>query len=88
MTHKKPIKLPRKKKSVCTINDVLTTDDINGILADLEKTKPEIQDLIVIYLDKKTQKYVWQITDNTLSSTAVWMLESTKLDILNADAGE
>ncbi len=72
---------PKKRKSV-TINDLLTKDDINGILADLEKIKPNIKDLIVIYMDKNN-KYSWQITGNTLESLAVWLLESVKLDLLN-----
>ncbi len=68
-----------------TINDLLTSDDVNGILADLDKVKPHIKAAIVIYIDKRDDKYHWGITDDTLVSTAVWMLESTKMDLLCDD---
>jgi hypothetical protein len=56
---------------------------VNGILADLEKVKPDISDLVVIYLNRSDKRYHAQFTDSTLESTAVWMLENVKLDILN-----
>ena len=75
-------------RPVTTINDLLTRDDVNGILTALDKVKPDITDLIVIYMDKRDNKYHQQITDGTLVSTATWMLESTKLDLLNEEVEE
>jgi len=69
---------------VKTINDLLTRDDINGILADLDKAKPNISDLIVIYMDKDKNRY-FLTTEDTLVSTATWMLEGTKLDVINEE---
>ena len=71
-----------------TVNDLLTRDDINGILADLDKEKPNISDLIVIYLNKDDKRCYFQITEDTLTDRATWMLESTKLDVLNEDLEE
>jgi len=73
-------RLPKVK----TINDLLTRDDINGILADLDKAKPNISDLIVIYMDKDKNRY-FLTTEDTLVSTATWMLEGTKLDVILED---
>ena len=78
----KSAKIPKR---VMTVNDILARDDVNGILADLDKLKPNIKTLIVIYLDNKDNKYHWRITDGTWVSTATWMLESTKLDLLNSE---
>jgi len=73
---------------VKTIRDLLTRDDINGILADLDKEKPNISDLIVIYLDKRDKRCYFQITEDTLTDRTTWMLESTKLDVLNENVEE
>ena len=72
----------QKKSKVVTINDLLTRDDINGILSDLDKDKPDIRDLIVIYVDKRDKSFSYYLTQDTLISTATWMLEATKLDLL------
>ena len=77
------VRLPKVK----TINDLLTRDDINGILADLDESKPNISDLIVIYMDKNKNR-CFQITENTLNSTATWLLETTKLDVIMEDTEE
>lgn len=74
--------LPKRVKKV-TIEDLLTNDDINGMFQELEKVKPNISDLIIIYVDKKTGDYQYLITDNTLVSLATYLLECTKLDILS-----
>lgn len=81
LPHRMP-KLARLPK-IKTINDLLTRDDINGILADLDREKPNISDLIVIYFNKQTNKYCFQLTDNTFIDRATWLLETTKFDILN-----
>jgi len=71
-------KLPKIK----TINDLLARDDINGILADLNKRKPDITDMIVIFYNKRKDTWGWTITDNTSDPLATYLLESTKLDLL------
>jgi len=71
-------KLPRR----VTVSDLLTGDNVNAVLGDLEKHKHEIQDLIVIYTDKSGQIYS-DHTEDTLASLAVYMLEQHKNGILN-----
>jgi 3-methyladenine DNA glycosylase AlkC len=83
----KPLKRSTRKR-ITTLNDIFTRDDVNGILNDLDKVKPNINDLVVIYVDAKNHKCDWLITDGTLVSTAIWMLESVKLDLLYADDEE
>lgn len=85
--HRQPISTP-ESQPITTVSDLLTTDDVNGILSDLNKVKHNISDLIVIYLDKETKRYSFQITANTLVTTVTWMLESTKLDVLEEDDEE
>lgn len=84
MPARKTHRVTPHKPEVVTVKDILTRDDINGILKDLADKKDGIVDMVVIYLDKDN-RYHWEITNDTLSSTVVWMLESTKLDILNED---
>jgi len=83
-------KIPNSARltKVKTISDLLTRDDINGILADLDKEKPNISDLVVIYLDKRDKQCYFQITEGTLTDRTTWMLESTKLDVLNENVEE
>jgi hypothetical protein len=71
-----------KTRRKVTINDLLVKDDINGILSDLDKSKPDIKDLIVIQLPRDGGYRMW-ITEDTLESTAVWLLECVKNDIIN-----
>ena len=78
-----PLEAIAPKRRV-TINDLFTRDDVNDILANLNKIKPNLNGCIVIYLDKN-DRYSWQMTSDLKTSTATWMLESTKLDILNQD---
>lgn len=87
---KRSHRIPRSARlpKVKTLNDLFTRDDINGMLADLAKEKPNISDLLVIYLDKRDNKYYFQVTDNTLIPTAIWLLESTKLNLLDENLGE
>jgi hypothetical protein len=64
--------------------DLLARDDINGILEDVNKVKPDIKSLIVIWLDQD-DVYHFEISDDTLVAIATWMLECTKLDLLIND---
>ena len=74
----KPITLRRAK----SFTDILAQDDVNGILNDLNNYKPDIKDMIVIWVDKNNDLW-FQTTEQIKQSTSVWMLENTKLDILN-----
>lgn len=71
------------------MNDLLAHDDVNDILDRLDKLKPNISDMIVIYVDKRDNLYRWECTDNTMASLGVFLLEMVKHDILHAgdDAG-
>ncbi len=79
-------RLPRRSKHprITTVNDLLTRDKVNDILNDLNKVKTGIRDLIVIYTDKDT-KYHCLSTDDTLCSTATWLLESVKHDLMHSE---
>jgi hypothetical protein len=87
-SHRIPHNPTRRKHAITTVNDILTRDDVNGILEHLDRVKPHITDLIVIAIDRRDKVYHWLTTENTLESTAVWMLESTKLDMLNSEDDE
>ncbi len=67
---------------VKTINDLFADDEINGILKDLQEMKPDIGSIIVLYIDKRDNRLHWTYNDGILQSTAVWMLESAKMDFL------
>jgi hypothetical protein len=71
-------------KSCKTIDDLFTVDDINQMLEDLNSDKADITDCIIIY-KRRNGSINWEISDETLTSTAVWLLESTKNDVLNED---
>ena len=62
--------------------DLLASDDINQILEDVNKVKPDIKHLIILWVDKDDNLY-FETPDDTPQSIATWMLECTKLDILN-----
>ncbi len=75
-------------KGIKTVNDILARDNVNGILNALDKAKPHIQDLIVIYIDRRNNRKYWNGTDDTTKPIATWMLETTKLELLNDDSEE
>lgn len=77
-------KLPKIK----TINDLLTRDDINRILQNLDKRKPDITDMIVIYYNKDTDTYGWQITADTKNFFAVGLLTAIIQDLLISEDAE
>ena len=79
-------KNPKLGKRITTIEDVLARDSVNDILIELNKDKPNISDLIVISVDREGKLY-YDVTKNTLVPMATWMLEATKLDLLN-ECGE
>lgn len=74
-----PHRLPKR---VTTVSDLFTRDDVNDILSDLTKRKDKITAMVVITLDKDNMQH-WWITDGTLCSTATWMMECTKYDLIS-----
>ncbi len=76
------VKLPKRK--LVTVNDLFARDDVNDFLATVDKQKAEITDCVLIYLDKD-RNYHFVITENTLVSTAVWLLESTKHGLMESE---
>ena len=77
-------RLPRR---VTTVDDVLARDDVSQILDETNKAKPNIKAMIVIYMDKNDCPH-WTMTDDTLVSTGVFMLEGMKLDLMNGNIEE
>jgi hypothetical protein len=65
------------------VEDLLANEDVNRILEDLHKIKPNINTLLVLWQDDENT--YWEITKDTNVSMAVWMLESAKIDLLNED---
>ncbi len=80
----KGTKLPKNT----SVNDLLARDDVNGILIDLDKEKPNITDMIVIYYKKDRDCIGWQTTGDTHESKIIWMLEVVKTNILSSEEGE
>lgn len=70
-----------KSNNPVSIEDLLAKDDVNGILKDLDNIKPDIKHLITIWVDQNDTCY-FEISDDTPISSATWMLESTKFDLL------
>jgi archaellum biogenesis ATPase FlaH len=82
-----PDRLPKySRRPVTTVTDILTRDDVNDILSNITKQKDSIKHMIVITIDKE-ELYSWWTTDDTTMSTAIFMLESTKLELFNSDNG-
>ena len=73
----------RKKKDLTTVNDILKTDDIKDALKVLSGELPYIDDLVIIYTDKRDGKPYTITLDSLEIRTAVWMFESVKLALLN-----
>lgn len=74
------VKLLKKSRNV-TVNDLLTKDDVNGILQDLDNIKPDIKNLLIIWTDKD-DKYYWEMSDDILVSQANLLLDLTKDDLI------
>jgi hypothetical protein len=73
----------RKKKDLTTVNDIFKTDDIKDALKLLAEESPYIDDLVIIYTDKRDGKPYTITLDSLEIRTAVWMFESVKLALLN-----
>lgn len=86
--HRMPKVTTKTTRRKTTVADLLTRDNVNDILNDLEEMRPNIGDLIVIYVDKRDKRFCYQVTEDTLVSTATWLLESTKLEIINSEDEE
>jgi predicted RNA-binding protein associated with RNAse of E/G family len=74
----------KRVKCVTTVQDLLARDDVNDVLREMNKLKPNISDMIVIYMNREDEDYYFEITEGTPTERLVWMLEKTKLDILNS----
>lgn len=80
-----PCKKAIKPERPTTINDLFATDEVNGLLHELDEERPNISDIVVIWVNNKDNQPYYDATPNTLKSTITWLLESTKLCILNDD---
>lgn len=82
--HRIPVNTTKTKraKRITTVEDLLARDDVNDVLAEMNKLKPNISAMIVIYMEREYEDHYFQITDGTPTERLVWMLESTKLDLL------
>ena len=83
-TRRVSTKLPRR---VTTVDDVLARDDVTQILKETSEAKSDIAAMIVVYLDRDDVPH-WTMTDDTLISRGVWMLERVKLDLMNGEFEE
>ena len=75
----------RTSKKITTITDILAQDNINAVMEKAHNEKPEMANLIVIYIDRDGNTN-WHISEDTKSSQAVYALEIVKNDILNENA--
>ena len=76
-----------RAKKVTTVTDLLTRDDVNDILGELAKRKVKIKHMVVITVDsEETQQ--WWITNETVISKAVYMMEATKFGLMSGDYEE
>ena len=66
-------------KKHLTVSDLLTQDDLNTILANLDKAKPDITHAIVIF-EKKDKTRDFYFTEMPVSH-AMGLLELTKQDL-------
>ena len=71
----------RKTKQVITVEDILAWDDVNDVLAHLNKAKPDITALIAIYEDDKEDMH-WRITEGTQLSKVIYLLEVVRQELL------
>ena len=72
------------KRKQLTVNDLLTQDDVQSVLAKTIQDKAEITDLICIYQDK--EGFInWHITSNTPPDRKVFLLEQVKIWMLEGD---
>lgn len=73
----------RKKKDLTTVNDILKADDIKDALKVLAEESPYIDDLVIIYTDKRDGKPRTITLDSIEVRTIVWMFQSVQLALLN-----
>lgn len=75
---------PTPLSKIKTVDDLLASDNINEMLRDLDKQKSNISDLLIIYTEKDGSSY-YDCTPHTLKSLAVYMLEDTKLSLMDSE---
>lgn len=80
--------MPKSKfKIPSKINDLLTRDDINQILRDMEKEKTSIKTCVILYINRKGELR-GRVTEDTPVSILIWMMESYKMTLLTQSEGE
>jgi len=69
------------QQPVTTVADLFASDDVKGIIKDLRGRQADIKELLICWVDRDSSVH-WEVTSDTLESTAVWMLEYTKKQIM------
>ena len=88
MKQERKIKPRRVVKRITTVEDILAQDDVNGLLADLEEKKPDINEMMVIYTDREGDIH-WRFSSDVIrTADAVYWLEVAKTGILSDEDEE
>ena len=75
-------KKPKKKSRVTTVRDFLASDSVNNLLDQLEQSKADIKDMLVVCIDNDDGLRF--LTTEMTDSQIVFILESTKYDVLKS----
>jgi len=73
-----------RRQRITTVEDILASDDVNSVMAELQKAKPKMKSLIAIYNDGEYTH--WQITQGTPLSEIIFRLEMVKTSLLTEDS--
>ena len=73
-----------KRRRITTVEDILATDDVNSVMANLQKAKPKMKSLIAIYNDGEYTH--WETTQGTPLSEIIFRLELVKTSLLTEDS--
>jgi len=78
------MKLNLFKRQKTTVSNLLNQDDVTVVLAEADKDKANITDLMVIYQDK--EGYInWHVTGETTLDRKILLLEQVKVWLLQGD---
>ena len=78
------MKLNLFKRQKTTVSNLLNQDDVTAVLAEADKDKANITDLMVIYQDK--EGYInWHVTGETTLDRKILLLEQVKVWLLQGD---
>ena len=75
---------PKKKSRVTTVNDILAHDSVNNILDQLEQHKGDIDNIIVICVERN-EDYRF-LTSEMTDPQIIYILEAVKFDVLRANS--